>query len=141
MTKAIPAAIGIAAIFAIILISGCGTCTTCGTPSTFMSLTPDDANDLIIAEQSNPDFMIIDLRTAAEFASGHIENAVNIDYYAADFQSQLDALNKDGLYLIYCQSGGRSASTMTIMESLGFKEVYQIEGGLDAWILASYPVV
>lgn len=99
------------------------------------------ADSLIQANTGNPDFIIIDLRQANYFASGHIANAINIDYYASNFSSLLDALDHSKKYLIHCQSGTRSAATFTMMQNKHFKEVYNMLGGISAWTGAGYPTV
>jgi len=76
---------------------------------------------------------IIDVRTPNEFENGHIENAVNIDFKAADFIENISALNKNKTLLIYCRSGNRSGKAAKIMDSLGFTKIYDLEGGFMNW--------
>ena len=104
-------------------------------------ITPQEAFDLIQENQNNPGFVILDVRTAEEFASGYIENAINIDYYSDTFRDELDNLDKNKAYLVYCRSGGRSGSTLDIMAELGFKEVYNILGGMINWQAEGLPTV
>ena len=89
----------------------------------------------------DPDFVILDVRTSGEYAGGHIDGAVNIDYYDPGFESLIDALDRTKTYLVHCQSGNRSASGAAVMAGLGFAEVYEIDGGITAWIDAGQPVV
>jgi len=96
-------------------------------------ISTQEAYDMIQQNQNNPDFIIIDVRTPEEFAEGHLEDAVNIDFYSDMLASELSVMNKDKAYLIYCRSGGRSGSTLDIMEDEGFLEVYNILGGIIAW--------
>lgn len=98
------------------------------------------AYELIEERDGDSDFVILDVRTPEEFAEGHIENAVNIDFYADTFPDELDVLDRDKTYLIYCQSGGRSGSATRMMKELGFKDVYNMEGGINIWC-ADYPLV
>lgn len=77
--------------------------------------------------------VILDVRTPDEFTSGHINNAVNIDFYAADFKTKLDALDKSKPYAVYCRSGNRSAQAVTIMKQLGFKNIVELKGGIAAY--------
>ena len=79
------------------------------------------------------DGIIIDVRTAAEFNSGHIKDATNIDFYADDFESKLKIVRKDVPIYVYCRSGGRSSSAAKKMEKLGFSEVYNMLGGIGSW--------
>ncbi len=96
-------------------------------------ISTQEAYDMIQQNQNNPDFIIIDVRTPEEFAEGHIADAVNIDFYSDMLASELSVMNKDKTYLIYCRSGGRSGSTLDIMEDEGFLEVYNMVGGMIAW--------
>ncbi len=104
-------------------------------------ITPAQAMEKIDEEGSSPDFVVLDVRTPEEFADGHIENAENIDYYAADFQSQLKQLDRSNTYVIYCRSGMRSAGARDIMKDLGFEEVYNVLGGILDWKSQGLPTV
>lgn len=101
----------------------------------------DKANDLIQENADNPDFIILDVRTPEEFDGGYIEGAINIDYYSEDFRTQLDPLDKDKAYLIYCRSGKRSADARDAMAELGFMEIYNMSGGIMEWEAQGLPVV
>jgi len=79
------------------------------------------------------DYPLIDVRTTQEYDEGHIEKASNIDFNAPDFNDQISKLDKDQPFLIYCAAGGRSAKAATLMESLGFKKVYELKGGYRNW--------
>ena len=100
-----------------------------------------DAFELIQRNQGNQDFTIIDIRTPEEFDEGHIENAINIDFYSETFKEDLDKLDKNKTYFIYCRSGNRSGRAMPIMKVLGFKEVYNLSVGIKEWIAEGLPVV
>ena len=76
---------------------------------------------------------VIDVRTPAEFAAGHLDGAVNIDVQGADFDAQIAALPKDGTYAVYCHSGRRSADATSRMADAGFAKVYNLDGGVQAW--------
>jgi len=99
------------------------------------------AYNLIQENKNNPDFIILDVRTDEEFREGHIENALNIDFYAENFSDLVDELEKDKAYLVYCRTGRRSAGAVEIMKELDFREVYNMEGGIVGWEKANYPVV
>jgi rhodanese-related sulfurtransferase len=123
-------------VTAVILTVGCAKTTTPEpeTPTQIIEdITTDQASTLIEENQNNPDFVILDVRTPAEFDSGHIENAINIDYYSDTFQDELDSLDKDKTYLIYCEVGGRSKDALAIMKELGFMEAYNMLGGINQW--------
>jgi len=74
---------------------------------------------------------IIDVRTAAEYAGGHLQGAVNIDVQSADFGAKIAKLPKDGKYVLYCRSGARAATALAQMKAVGFTDVTNA-GGIDA---------
>lgn len=63
---------------------------------------------------------VIDVRTAEEFSTGHLEGAVNIDVNASDFEQQIAKLDPAGKYIVYCRSGNRSGQAIKKMTALGF---------------------
>ncbi len=87
---------------------------------------PDD-----VAAQIADGAMVIDVRTPAEFATGHVADAVNIDLSSQDFESRLDALDKNAAYVVYCQSGNRSTQAVEQMVDMGFDGVVN-GGGIGA---------
>lgn len=85
--------------------------------------------------------VILDVRTADEFAAGHLDGAIVVDFYADDFTAQLEELDPSVPYLLYCQSGNRSGQAAAIMEDLGYLDVANIDGGILAWTDAGLDVV
>jgi len=77
------------------------------------------------------DTVIIDVRTPEEYASGHLDGAVNIDVQSSEFDDLVSALPADGAFVVYCRSGNRSAQAIARMAGLGFTEITDA-GGLDA---------
>ena len=75
----------------------------------------------------NSAVIILDVRTSQEFAQGHISGATNLDFYSEDFTEKLSMINKDAPIYVYCKSGGRSSSTASTMEGLGFKKIYNLK--------------
>ncbi|MFH1640245.1 MAG: rhodanese-like domain-containing protein, partial [Chloroflexota bacterium] len=88
---------------------------------------------LIQSNFNNPNFVLLDVRTPAEYAAGHIEGALIIDYYAADFTTEVNKLAKDKAYLIYCRTGNRSKFAQEIMSGLGFSNTANMLGGITQW--------
>jgi phage shock protein E len=84
---------------------------------------------------------VIDVRTPAEFAEGHIEGAVNIDYFSPDFKEKIRALDRGQPYVIYCKQGVRGGKTLEIMKSCGFNRVVNIRGGIVHWRSEGLPTV
>ena len=103
------------------------------------NITPQEAFTLIQNNKNNPDFVIIDVRTPEEFAHEHIENTINIDYYSEIFRGELNKLDKNKTYLIYCRSGNRSGKALDIMAELNFREVYNMLGGIIEWKAEGLP--
>lgn len=112
---------------------------TVAAPAGVRAVSPDDA--AAIHADPPPGLVVLDVRTPEEFAEGHLESAIMIDFYREDFPERLAELDPDQPYLLYCRSGNRSGQTRSIMESLGFTDVADINGGILAWSGAGYPVV
>ncbi len=89
---------------------------------------------------SAPAKTILDVRTAEEFLQGHLANAVQVDYYKSDFRDKVSKLDKTKPIFVYCLAGGRSSSAVSIMSELGFKEIYNLEGGYRSWLASKKPV-
>lgn len=85
------------------------------------------------AKLGDDNIQLIDVRTPEEYSAGKIGEASNVDFYASDFNAQLEKLDKTKPTLIYCASGGRSGKAAGIMKEMGFKEVYDLEGGYKGW--------
>ena len=128
-------------LVAIVLVGGCVQYTKNQETltQTIENVTPQEAFTLIQDNQNNPDFVILDVRTPEEFAEGYIENAIIIDYYSETFRDELNKLDKDKKYLIYCRSGNRSGKTVPIMVELNFREVYNMTGGIIQWEAEGLP--
>lgn len=107
----------------------------------FKHITPQEAQALLQANASDPNFVLLDIRTPAEFAQGHLEKAINIDFYANNFAQQLGQLDKGKKYLMYCRSGNRSGKALSLMQQLQFSQVYNMTGGIAQWQAKGFPVV
>lgn len=78
--------------------------------------------------------VLLDVRTKREFAEGHIEGARNLDIFqTGKFQSQCELLNREKAVFIYCRSGNRSRKASRILTRMGFKEIYDLKGGILNW--------
>lgn len=78
------------------------------------------------------DTVILDVRTDDEFAQGHIEDAIQINLYG-NFKEQVEELDRDKHYLVYCRSGNRSGKACSIMHSMGFEQKSNLKGGIIDW--------
>jgi parallel beta-helix repeat protein len=102
------------------------------------NLIPNEAYTLM---QENRDLIIIDVRTPEEHESGHLEGAINMDYYSYGFLSSLKSLDKNSTYIVYCRRGYRGGVALEMMTALGFKEVYNILGGMTQWAEEGMPMI
>ncbi len=127
----------LAAWAALALLAGCGSSKTA---TKMQQVSANEAYQLIQQRRNDPDFVILDIRTPQEFVAGHIQGAVNIDFYASTFRQELSQLPKDKTYLVYCNSGNRSGQAMPIFRELGFRGIYELRGGIQAWYAAGFPL-
>lgn len=89
---------------------------------------------------SDSTVIILDVRTADEYAEGHIKGAILIDQNKSDFVEQVKAkLPTDKTIAIYCRSGRRSANAANLLAKEGYKLV-NLKGGILAWIKEEQPV-
>lgn len=102
-------------------------------------ISPSEAQDLIQNNKDNPSFLLLDVRTPEEFQQSHLNGAKLIDFYANNFTKEIMELDKSKKYLIYCRTGVRSSKTMKLMEKAGFKEVYNLSGGITRWNKSGLP--
>jgi len=104
-----------------------------------------EIRDIAIAEvaqliSQDDSVVILDIRTPGEFSQGHIKGAMNIDYLAGDFATNLAALDRDKTYVIHCQSGNRSGRSLSQFRELGFQKVLHLDAGFAGWQKAGQPV-
>jgi rhodanese-related sulfurtransferase len=85
--------------------------------------------------------IVLDVRTPAEFASGHLPEARNIDIEGSGFATGIATLDKNATYAVYCRSGNRSDTAMGQMAAAGFTRLYDLTGGIGAWQGISGPIV
>ena len=80
------------------------------------------------------DSKIIDVRTPKEFKEFRMPEAINIDFYdPQNFIKKIIILDKEASYFLYCKSGVRSYNSCSIMKDMGFKNVYNLVGGISEW--------
>lgn len=91
--------------------------------------------------KSTPNAVLLDVRTPEEFSKEYIEGALLADWNSNDFQRRIDAIDKNAPIFVYCLSGGRSSSAAAAMRKQGYKEVYELQGGMLKWKSAGLPVV
>jgi phage shock protein E len=124
-----------AAALAVATITGVSACSTsapptsAGSPATGQHMAASDFS----AAMKAPGTIVLDVRTPAEYSSGHLPQAKNIDIEGADFANQIAALDKNATYAVYCRSGNRSGTALEQMTADGFGHVYDLAGGIGAW--------
>ena len=89
-----------------------------------------DFNKMIKNDKSA---IVIDVRTPEEFNNGHLRNSLNVNWFDENFDENLKIFNKDLPVFVYCLSGGRSSKANEKIQSLGFKNVYELDGGILEW--------
>lgn len=78
--------------------------------------------------------ILLDVRTAGEYKTGYILNAINYDVLdSLAFVNAVSSLDKNKKYLLYCQSGRRSGKALVIMKSMGYRNVRHLKGGVSEW--------
>lgn len=105
-----------------------------------INLDPNSAWEMVQNNQDNLNFVILDVRTPEEYEKSHIEGSVLINYQSPDFRDEIQKLDKNKTYLVYCRSGMRGAACIDIMMETGFKKIYHIVGGIMGWENCGLPV-
>jgi len=121
-----------------IMLLSCSNQQQAQTESAAVKLLPKEFSDKI---KELPDAVIIDVRTPEEFSQGHLSHAKNINWNGNDFQSQIATLDKAKPVMVYCKAGGRSSSAAEYMRTNGFKEIYELDGGIMKWGNADYQII
>jgi rhodanese-related sulfurtransferase len=127
-----------AAALVLLLIVSTTALILAGTPLT--EVTVEQARTLIQARAGKGGLAILDVRTPAEFAEGHLAGAANLDVSAADFAARVATLDRAKTYLVYCRTGNRSRKTVQAMERLGFQSIFHMHQGIVGWQQKGYPV-
>lgn len=93
------------------------------------------------APSLGPDAVVIDVRTPAEHASGHLEDALLLDVTGGDLQAAIPTLDPDAEYLVYCRSGNRAGQAIDLLEDAGFTDLTNLGSLKDAAASTGLPVV
>ncbi|GAB4413389.1 MAG: hypothetical protein OHK0039_20330 [Bacteroidia bacterium] len=92
-----------------------------------------DANAFGQAIEADKHAVVLDVRRPDEFRDGHLRKARNLNVMSPDFAEQLQKLDKEKSYYVYCRSGARSSSACSMMIQQGFSKVYNLSGGIMSW--------
>lgn len=90
--------------------------------------------------KATPGAQIVDVRTPGEFSTGYIAGAINVDWNSGTFDTEISRVDKTKPTFVYCRSGKRSADAAEEMREMGFKEVYELSGGIQAWEFSEMPM-
>jgi rhodanese-related sulfurtransferase len=122
----------IAMLTSVLLLAGCASGATGVTNMSVEDFSKKTAESGVV---------ILDVRTPGEFMTGHIQDAQNIDFESGSFESQIESLDKNGTYAVYCRSGNRSGQAVKVMQDAGFKNIYNLDGGVIDWANSGLPLV
>lgn len=119
--------------------AGVGTSAT-GASTGYTDLSAEEFRAMI--DKADPgEVVVLDVRTSTEFERERLRDAVNLDVSLGVFPDRVARYDREKTYLVYCQSGTRSARAAQTMSELGFTRVYNLRGGIAKWKDAGYPVV
>jgi len=121
-------------LFFLIVLTGCGKAQNNGNSNL-------SATEFSKKLKQTKDAQLVDVRTPGEFRNGHLKNAMNIDWNADDFAEKVKALEKDKPVFLYCMSGPRSTAAAEKLQEMGFKNVYEMQGGMMKWRNANLPEI
>jgi rhodanese-related sulfurtransferase len=111
---------------------------------TFLQESPVEYKDVTVEEaqyliDSNPDLIVLDVRTPSEYEDGHLEGAINVP--VDDLEERLGGLNPGEEFLVYCRTGNRSTRAVKLLEENGFNKVFHMNEGVVTWEEAGYSLV
>ena len=89
----------------------------------------------------DPNAVIIDVRTPAEHATGHLDGALLLDVTAGELQAALPDLDPEAAYLVYCRSGNRAGAAIDLMKEAGFTDLRNLGSLEDAASTTGLPIV
>jgi phage shock protein E len=105
-------------VIALLFVVACGGSSTSGTAS---------ASEFV-AKAAGPGVIVLDVRTAGEYAPAHLSGAINVDVEGAGFTSQIASFDKQATYAVYCRSGRRAAIAADVMRTAGFANLVVFDG-------------
>ena len=91
-------------------------------------------SDAQFTEIQDSDYILVDVRTIEEYESGHIQDAVNSDFYSESFDNDILTLDKSSSIILYCRTQNRSTKTANYLKENGYKEIIVLAGGITSWV-------
>ena len=107
----------------------------------YTALAPKQASALIEKHNGDDNFVVLDIRTPGEYHSGHLQDSILIDFYSKTFSDQINRLDRQKSYLIYCRSGNRSSKSLNLFKELNFPKIYHLSSGINGWNSEGLPLV
>jgi rhodanese-related sulfurtransferase len=93
------------------------------------NISAEEAKTLML---ENPEIEILDVRTPSEYGAGHLKKSENVDFLGSEFLKNIENLDPNKTYLVYCAMGGRSSQAAQLMQKQGFNNVYNSKEGFPA---------
>lgn len=103
-------------------------------------VTVEEAFEIIKQNEGNSSFVLLDVRTNAEYNEGHLKNVMQHDFYATDFDEWLLKLDKEKRFLVYCRTDNRSAKAFNKLKDAQFPRIQYMKGGFTEWANKGYPI-
>ena len=94
-------------------------------------------SDAQFTEIQDSDYILVDVRTIEEYESGHIQDAVNSDFYSESFDNDILTLDKSSSIILYCRTQNRSTKTANYLKENGYKEIIVLAGGITCLLYTS----
>ncbi len=91
--------------------------------------------------EAHPEIVVLDVRTKREFDGGHLDGAVNLDFFSPEFKQRVEQLDTEKTYVLHCRSGNRSSKAARLLKDAGIESVVHMDGGVKAWRKADLPLV
>ncbi|WP_424356385.1 rhodanese-like domain-containing protein [Methanobacterium sp. MBAC-LM] len=106
----------------------------------FEEIEPKEVFTILEKHRDDPDFVVMDVRTPEEYDEGHIENAYLLNFKSGSFEDELENMDKNKKYYVYCRTGRKSRKAVELMEKRGYSEAHSVIGGIDKWKRSRLPV-
>jgi rhodanese-related sulfurtransferase len=100
------------------------------------TIPPERANEMM----SSGAAVVVDIRDPKKYADGHIRRAMNAEYHPKTFARDTERIDRNAAVILYCGTGLKTKKAAGELERRGFSRVYVIEGGMEAWKKAGFPV-
>lgn len=125
-------------VLAAFVLGGALLLSACGGDTAMVELVSPGEAHILLAEPP-AGLVVLDVRTPEEFAESRLSGAININVEGQGFEDAVSDLDEDAPVLVYCRTGRRSANAITIMQDLGFTELYDLDDGIAGWAHAGLP--